>query len=85
MRYSQDRRFWARGAVKGLPLSCSAYRPYGQMRGLFWPSGRAPGRASDCASFPAAGGEHDESGDIDLCGAEMAYSYCSMSECMIVR
>lgn len=55
MRYSQDRRFCARGAVKAVPLSCSAYRPYGQTRGLFCPCGSAFGRASDCASLPAGG------------------------------
>ncbi|CFP61785.1 Uncharacterised protein [Bordetella pertussis] len=27
MRYSQERRFSARGAVKAVPDSCSAYRP----------------------------------------------------------
>lgn len=41
-----------RGAVKEVPEICSAYRPNGQMRGLFWVSGRAPGSASDDKWFP---------------------------------
>src|SRR5262245_10402205 len=46
MRYSHERRLWARGAVKAVPDNCSAYRPYGARCGEFWPTGSAPGSAS---------------------------------------
>src|SRR5258708_31111691 len=41
-----------RGAVNGVPLSCSAYRPSGARWGEFCPSGRAPATASVANSFP---------------------------------
>ena len=52
MRYSHERRLCARGAVKAVPESCSAYRPYGAFCGEFWPCGTAPGRASVANSLP---------------------------------
>jgi len=52
MRYNQERRFEARGAVKAVPDSCSAYRPYGQRCGEFCPAGKAPGNASLENAFP---------------------------------
>src|SRR5690606_19979356 len=52
IRYSQLRRLAARGAVKAVPLSCSAYKPYGHFCGEFRPAGKAPGSASVANSFP---------------------------------
>ncbi len=46
IRYSHERRLCARGAVKAVPESCSAYRPYGARCGEFCPTGSAPGSAS---------------------------------------
>ena len=46
MRYSQVRRLAARGAVKAVPLSCSAYRPSGATWGELRPTGSAPAMAS---------------------------------------
>jgi hypothetical protein len=40
------RRFSARGAVKALPDSSSAYSPCGARCGLLRPTGSAPGTAS---------------------------------------
>lgn len=51
-RYSHARWLRWRGAVKALPDSCSAYRPYGQRWGAFWPTGSAPGSASLACSAP---------------------------------
>jgi hypothetical protein len=45
-RYIQVRRFSARGAVKALPDSSSAYRPCATRCGLLRPTGSAPGTAS---------------------------------------
>ncbi|MNS65315.1 hypothetical protein D3C72_984750 [compost metagenome] len=52
MRYSQERRFSLRGAVKAVPESCSAYRPYGHCCGELRPTGSAPGKASVAQSLP---------------------------------
>lgn len=52
IRYSQERRLWARGSVNAVPLSCSAYSPSGARWGELRPSGRAPGTASELCSLP---------------------------------
>ena len=52
IRYSQVLRLRAFGTVKAVPESCSVYRPSGGRCGLFWPTGSAPGTASDANSFP---------------------------------
>src|SRR6185437_13087549 len=52
MRYVQVRRFKWRGAVNGVPLSCSVYKPSGGCCGAFWPTGSAPGTASVANSLP---------------------------------
>ena len=52
IRYSQERRLWARGSVKAEPLSCSAYSPSGARWGALRPCGRAPGTASELCSLP---------------------------------
>ena len=52
IRYSQLRRLLCRGAVKAVPLTCSAYRPYGAFCGELRPTGRAPGNASVANSLP---------------------------------
>ena len=52
MRYSHERRFCARGAVKAVPDSCSAYRPSGERCGEFCPCGKAPAMASVANSLP---------------------------------
>lgn len=41
------KRLRLRGEVKEVPEICSAYSPYGQTRGLFCATGRAPARASE--------------------------------------
>jgi len=46
MRYSQLRRFSARGAVNAVPLNCSAYNPCATRCGELRPSGSVPGIAS---------------------------------------
>ena len=46
MRYSQERRLAARGAVNAVPESCSAYKPYATRCGELRPTGKAPGKAS---------------------------------------
>ena len=52
MRYSHERRFCARGAVKAVPDNCSAYRPRGACCGEFCPCGKAPDTASVANSLP---------------------------------
>src|SRR5690606_22563731 len=52
IRYSQLRRFCARGAVKAVPEICSAYSPWATRCGEFWPSGSVPGMASLANSLP---------------------------------
>jgi hypothetical protein len=52
MRYNHERLLWSRGAVKAVPESCSAYKPYGQRCGLFWPNGNAPFNASELMVLP---------------------------------
>src|SRR5580693_5425147 len=52
MRYSQERRLAARGAVKAVPENCSAYKPKGQRCGEFCPWGSAPASASVANSLP---------------------------------
>jgi hypothetical protein len=52
IRYSQLRRLLWRGAVKAVPLICSAYRPYGARCGELRPTGSAPGSASVANSLP---------------------------------
>ena len=52
IRYTQVRRFTARGWVNAVPLSCSAYRPSGARCGELRPAGSAPGTASLTNSFP---------------------------------
>ena len=52
IRYTQVRRFTARGWVNAVPLSCSAYKPSGACWGEFRPAGSAPGTASLTNSFP---------------------------------
>ena len=52
MRYNHERLLWSRGAVKAVPESCSAYKPYGQRCGLFWPNGKAPFNASELMVLP---------------------------------
>lgn len=50
----QTNLFWLyfRGTVKAVPDICSAYSPYGQFKGLFCPSGKAPFKASVVKWFP---------------------------------
>src|SRR3954447_6525881 len=52
IRYSQERSLVARGAVKGDPLSCSAYSPKATFCGEFRPIGSAPSNASLSKPFP---------------------------------
>ena len=52
IRYVQQRRLAARGAVKLVPLISSVYRPYFGRCGLLWPTGSAPGNASLAKSLP---------------------------------
>ena len=51
-RYIQVRRLSARGAVKALPETCSAYSPKATCCGEFWPCGSAPPTASVACSLP---------------------------------
>src|SRR5690606_41180796 len=52
MRYSQLRRFSARGAVNAVPLNCSAYSPCATFCGELRPTGTVPGTASVTNVFP---------------------------------
>ena len=52
MRYSQLRRLLWRGAVKAVPLICSAYSPCATTCGELRPSGKVPGNASVANSLP---------------------------------
>jgi hypothetical protein len=52
IRYSQLRRLLPRGAVKAVPVSCSAYRPWATFCGEFCPTGSAPATASVANSLP---------------------------------
>jgi len=52
IRYVQVRRFRWRGAVNGVPESCSVYSPSGAFCGEFWPCGSAPASASVANSLP---------------------------------
>ena len=52
IRYSQLRRFCARGAVKAVPDSCSAYSPCATCCGELRPTGRVPASASLANSLP---------------------------------
>ena len=52
IRYSQLRRFWWRGAVNAVPLTCSAYRPCATRCGELRPSGKVPAMASLANSLP---------------------------------
>src|SRR3569833_472153 len=52
MRYVHVRRFAARGAVNGLPLHCSVYKPSACFCGAFCPCGKPPATASVANSFP---------------------------------
>jgi hypothetical protein len=51
-RYSHERWFLARGAVKAVPDSCSATKPYAHTCGLLQPTGSAPGSASLANELP---------------------------------
>ena len=52
MRYSQLRRLLPRGAVKAVPVSCSAYSPCATCCGELRPTGKVPGTASVANSLP---------------------------------
>ncbi len=52
MRYAHVRRFCKRGAVNGVPLNCSVYKPSGAFCGEFCPFGSAPRSASLANSLP---------------------------------
>ena len=52
IRYNQLRKLSPRGLVKAVPLSCSAYKPYGGLCGLCCPFGKAPLKASDLKVLP---------------------------------
>src|ERR1700690_2069386 len=66
MRYSQERRLAARGAVNAVPENCSAYSPKGQRCGELRPRGSAPARASVANSLPKPLKYPSESGTIAL-------------------
>ena len=66
MRYSQERRLAARGAVKAVPENCSAYNPKGQRCGELRPCGSAPASASLANSLPKPLMYPSDSGGIAL-------------------